>query len=173
MTVIHPNILKLKRLLIIKNNKKYINRDISQGAQISYNTIGNLIRGNITLLYLSTLSKLVRYFQREGLTVELGDFFCWQGEELVLNVGPLISRLDSVPTNEEIAQDTGIPLLRVENLVKGNVKRVCLADLAALLGFFRQRGIEIELGDLLREEEPIVDEVLHLQDGKVREGPFH
>ena len=57
--------------------------------------------------------------------------------------------------------------------MKGNVKRVYLADLAALLGFFRQRGIKIELGDLLREEEPIVDEVLYLQDGKVREGPFH
>ena len=124
------------------------------------------------MLYLSTLSKLVRYFQREGLSIELGDLFCWQGEELVLNVGPLISRLDSVPTNEEIAQDTGIPLLRVGNLVRGNVKRVYLTDLAALLAYFRQRGVEIELGDLLREEEPIVDEILHLQDGQVREGPF-
>ena len=124
------------------------------------------------MLYLSTLSKLGRYFQREGLTIELGNFFCWQGEELVLNVGPLISRLDSIPTNEEIAQDTGIPLLRVSNLVRGNVKRVYLTDLAALLAYFRQRGVEIELGDLLREEEPIVDEVLHLQDGQVREGPF-
>ena len=124
------------------------------------------------MLYLSTLSKLVRYFQREGLTIELGDFFCWQGEELALNVGPLISRLDPVPTNEEIAQDTGIPLLRVGNLVRGNVKRVYLTDLAALLAYFRQRGVEIELGDLLREEEPIVDEILHLQDGQVREGPL-
>ena len=153
MPVIHPNILRLKHLLIIQKNKKYLNRDISQGAQIHYNTIGNLVRGDITLLYLSTLSKLVRYFQREGLTIELGDFFCWQGEELALNIGLLISRLDPIPTDEEIAQDTGISLLRMGNLVKGNVKRVYLTDLAALLAFFRQRGIEIELGDLLREEE--------------------
>ena len=117
------------------------------------------------MLYLSTLSKLVRYFQREGLTIELGDFFCWQGEELALNVGALISRLDPVPTNEEIAQDTGIPLLRVRNLVRGNVKRVYLTDLAALLAYFRQRGIEIELGDLLREEEPIVLGKRSLNDG--------
>lgn len=153
MPTIRINILSLKHLLMAKKNKRYLNSDLSKGAQIHYNTVGNLVRGDITLLYLATFSKLVHYFQKEGLSICLGDFFCWEDEGLASNIGPLISRLDPVPTNEQIAEDTGIPLSRVNNLVRGNVKRVYLTDLAALLGFFRRRGTEIELGDLLREED--------------------
>ncbi len=150
---IAPNFMALKHALETKKMHLVSNREIARNTSVDAKTVGKFIRADISLLYFSTLSKLLRYFQREGLTIELGDFFSWQKEQLLLDIGPLIRKLDPVPTEEEIAEDTGIPILRMRNLVRGNVKRVYLTDLAALLAFFRQRGVEIELGDLLREEE--------------------
>ncbi len=150
---IAPNFMALKHALETKKMHLVSNREIARNTSVDAKTVGKFIRADISLLYFSTLSKLLRYFQKEGLSIELGDFFCWQGEELASNIGPNIMKLDPVPTDEQITQDTGIPILRVNNLVRGNVKRVYLTDLAALLAYFRQRGLEIELGDLLREEE--------------------
>ena len=83
----------------------------------------------------------------------MGDFFCWSDDgELVSNIGPLIQKLNPIPTNSEIASTTGIPPLRLENLIKGNVKRVYLDDLARLLMFLEERGVTVEIGDLLRLE---------------------
>ncbi|MGB0389315.1 MAG: hypothetical protein ACPGWR_31215, partial [Ardenticatenaceae bacterium] len=69
-----------------------------------------------------------------------------------MNIGSLMARLDPIPTNKEVHDETGISFLRVSNLVRGNVKRIDLHDLGALLLFFRKRGLSIDLGDLLREE---------------------
>ncbi len=150
---IASNFMALKHALEIKKMHLVSNREIARNTSVDAKAVGKFIRSDISLLYFSTLSKFVHYFQKEGLSIELGDFFCWEGEELALNIGPLIAKLDPVPTTEEIAEDTGIPILRIPNLVRGNVKRVYLADLAALLGFFRRRGALVELGDLLREED--------------------
>lgn len=151
--MISPNFMALKHALESKKRRLVSNREIARNSRVNHKTIGRLIRTDISLLYANTLTKLILYFQQEGVTIELGDFFCWKGEELGPNIGPLFTRLDPVPTEEKVAEKTGIPLLRMGNLVKGNVKRVYLHDLAALLEFFRQEGVEIKIGDLLREEE--------------------
>ena len=153
MLTLYPNIMSFKHELEAKHHSLISNRDISRGSKVNHVTVGKLIKSDITLLYLSTFSKLIRYFEKQGATIELGDFFCWKGEELASNIGSLIARLDPVPTEEEVAEKTGIPLLRMGNLVKGNVKRIYLKDLAALLEFFRRRGVDIKIGNLLREEE--------------------
>ena len=50
----------------------------------------------------------------------------------------------------------GAALVGVRRLC-GNVKRVYLDDLAALLVFFRQRGLEIKLGDAFGRKRQIND----------------
>ena len=150
---IYPNFITLKHALEAKKMRLVSNQEIVRNTRVDPRTIGKFIRADISLLYFTTLMKFIHYFKSEGLVIEVGDFFCWKGEELVSNIGSLIARLDPIPTDGEVHDETGIPFLRVENLVRGNVKRIYLDDLAALLVFFRKRGLSIDLGDLLREEE--------------------
>ncbi|MGB0389109.1 MAG: hypothetical protein ACPGWR_30165 [Ardenticatenaceae bacterium] len=149
---IFTNIMTLKHLLIILKRREYLNRDICKKTGLDHKAVSNLIRGDVASFYLSTMGRLVYYFQSEGLAIEVGDFFRWEAKELVLNIGSLMARLDPIPTYEEVHNETGIFFSRIENLVRGNVKRIYLHDLAALLLFFRKRGLSIKLGDLLREE---------------------
>ncbi len=153
--IIQLNIMGLKHALEARDFRLYSNQEIAGNAGLSRDTVSKIVRNKTTILHLRTLRKLIFYFQKKGLVIEQGSFFCWQENELVSNIGPLMRRLDSIPTEKQIAQETHIPLLRVNNLVKGNIKRVYLSDLAALFVFFRQRGVEIELGDLLKEEKGV------------------
>lgn len=153
MSIIYPNIMALKHALEAKRTYLISNREIARGAKLNRNTIGSLVRSDISLLYLSTLTKLINYFLQEGLVIEIGDFFSWADNgELVLNIDPLIQKLNPIPTDSEIAEATDIPLLRLENLIRGNVKRVYLDDLARLLMFLEERGVSVTVGDLLRIE---------------------
>lgn len=147
--------MKLKHALEIKYSSFYSNQQIANHTRLSPTTVSNILRGKTSMLHLRTFSRLAHYFQSQGLTICVGDFFRWEDEELVPNVGFLIVRLKPIPKHDNIAQETGIPFSRLKNLVRGNVKRVYLEDLAALLEFFRKRGLEIKLGDLLREEEAV------------------
>ena len=153
MPILYPNIMILKHTLEVKRNQLVSNRDISRGAKVNHVTIGKLVRSNISLIYLSTMGKLAQYFQNEGLDINIGDFFSWSdNQQLVLNIGPLIQGVNPIPTDSEIAQVTNIPNLRLENLIRGNVKRVYLDDLARLFVFLEERGVRVEIGDLLRIE---------------------
>jgi DNA-binding Xre family transcriptional regulator len=152
MLTLSLNIMALKHALEIKRGQLISNSEIARGAKIHYNTVNKLVRGDTIMLYFSTLTKLSNYFESEGLTIKISNLFCWQDNQLVSNIGPLFAELDPIPTDSEIAEVTGIPLLRLENLIRGNVKRVYLDDLARLLIFLEERGGSVEVGDLLRVE---------------------
>jgi predicted XRE-type DNA-binding protein len=156
MSIVYPNIMALKQAVEAKRSHLISNRKIARSAKLNRNTIGSLVRSDIKLLYLSTLTKLINYFQQEGLVIEIGNFFSWSDNgELLLNIGSLIQKLDPIPTDSEIAEATGIPFLRLENLIRGNVKRIYIDDLAPLLIFLEERGVSVEVGDLLRVESKV------------------
>ena len=113
------DILGLKHLEMMQGSL-HCNSDISKCARISHNAVSNFVKGRTAIMSLSVLTRFARYFLEQGLTFEIGDFFCWQGQELASNIGPLIKKLDPIPTGEEVAQDTGIPLSRFKNLARGN-----------------------------------------------------
>jgi len=150
---IEPNILFLRHSVEAKLRRLHSNLRIAKGAKVNPKTVDRLVRGDVTLVYFSTLSKLMQYFISQGLDINPGSFFRWQNSELSSNINTLVAQLgltlDDVPT---IAEQTGIPLLRLENLIRGNVKRVYLDDLARLLVFLEEREVSVEVGDLLRVE---------------------
>lgn len=154
MNIIYPNIMALKQLIEVKRGDSISNRQIARAAKLNRKTIISLVQSEMRFLYLSTLTKLINYFQQEGLIIEIGDFFSWSDHgELLLNIDSLIQKLDPIPTESDIAEATGIPPLRLENLISGNVKRLYLDDLAPLLLFLEKRGVSVEIGDLLRVED--------------------
>jgi DNA-binding Xre family transcriptional regulator len=148
------DILSLKHRIEIMQGRLHFNSHIASGAGIRPATVSHFVRGDITRIHLPVLTRFARYFEQQNLDIEVGDFFSWtDNRELVSNIGPLIQKLTPIPTDSEIADATGIPLLRLENLIRGNVKRVYLDDLARLLIFLEERGGSVEVGDLLRVED--------------------
>jgi len=147
------DILSLKHRIEIMQGRLHFNSHIASGAGIRPATVSHFVRSDITRIHLPVLTRFARYFEQQNLDIEVGDFFCWGDDgELLSNIGPLIQKLDPIPTNAEIADATDIPLLRLENLIRGNVKRVYLDNLTQLLIFLEKRGVSVEVGDLLRVE---------------------
>ena len=145
------DILSLKHRIEIMQGRLHFNSHIASGAGIRPATVSHFVRGDITRIHLPVLTRFARYFEQQNLDIDVGDFFSWGDDgELVSNIGTLIQKLNPTPTEPEIASATNIPLQRLENLIRGNVKRVYLDDLARLFIFLREQGVKVEVGDLLR-----------------------
>ena len=108
--MIQFNIMGLRHALETRDSRLYSIREMADHTNLSQDTISNIVRNKRAILDVRTFSKLVPYFQRNGLTICLGDFFRWGSEGLVSNIAFLITQLNPIPRYDNIAQETGIEL---------------------------------------------------------------
>lgn len=69
------NLFTLKRQLEMQTGRAYSWAEIAKLADLNANTVYSLANNRLGGVQYSTLSKLLEFFRREGLDIEVGDLF--------------------------------------------------------------------------------------------------
>jgi DNA-binding Xre family transcriptional regulator len=72
---VRSNLFALKRQLELQAGRAYTWREIAEASDLTPNTVYGLARNENRGIQFDTMEKLMGFFRKEGLNIEVGDLF--------------------------------------------------------------------------------------------------